>query len=104
VRRPVAPRRLPGPASGGEKGDLVLLASGVRRDEREILASRLRHQHPVEGILVNEGEASGRDGVFGTDGQLRESAAADSLRQVCRLGELSAACLMVTSQTVAALT
>ena len=38
---------------------------------------------------MNEGEASGRDGVPGADGQLSESAAEDSLWQVRRLGQLS---------------
>src|ERR1700684_1293247 len=75
--------------SGWENGDLVFLAPGVSCDEREVFASCLCHQHPVEGIPVNEGETSGRDGVLGTNGQLGESAAADSLWQVRRPGELS---------------
>jgi hypothetical protein len=75
--------------SGGEHGNLVLLAAGISGDQREMLTPRLRDQHPVERVPVDHREAPGGDGMFESDRQFPESAVANSLRKVGGLSELS---------------
>jgi hypothetical protein len=54
----VAARREPRPRSGGEGRNLVLLDIGIPGHEGEILALRLRDQHPVDGIAMDHREAA----------------------------------------------
>src|ERR1035441_7654563 len=81
----------PGPASpsGGQNGDVVLLAAGIPGDQRVTLALRLRDEHPVERVPVDQRKAPGGNSGPSANGQLREAAAADSLGQVSGLPELA---------------
>ena len=51
-----------------EEVDLVARDVGVIGDEGHPLQSRLRHEHPVERILVVPRELPGRDGVHDVEG------------------------------------
>lgn len=64
--------------SGLKNGDFVLLAVRVSGNEREVFTLRLRYEHPVERISVDQREPPSGNDMRRGDGQICESAAADS--------------------------
>ena len=65
---------------------------------------RLGDEHPVEGVAVNRRQASRRNGVLGSDGQSANPLSLIRSGSPTGSGSFPMACLMATSQIVAALT
>jgi hypothetical protein len=66
-----------------------LLAVRVFGDKGEVFTAGLGHEHPVERVAVDHGQAPCGHRVGEADGQFPEAAVADALRQVWRRDDLA---------------
>ena len=73
----------------GHNGYPVAGDLGIVADQRQSLCLRLRYQHAVKGIAVNQGETSGNLGVAEGDRKFGKASLTNALNQI--IGELKSA-------------
>ena len=103
-RNRLAQRRQSRRTSHRENGNLVFLAAWISGYQRQVFADSLSNQHPVEGVPVDHRQPGGRDRMVMPDGRCRNPQSRINSGRLTGFASLPIACLMATSQIVAALT